>query len=309
MANSFVIPGQVAATALALLRDDTPHAATVNRDYEENFGPGKGATVNVRTPATLKARRRALDAGSAIVLDNVTEATQPVALTTMSYSAVPITDEDLTLRVEDFGRQILSPQVTAIAEDVENLVTATFQAIAETNTTASGIPAYDATKPDRQFTWARKKLRDMGVPASGLYAAVGTGVYADLLNASALQDVSQSGSDAALRNGSVGKVRGFSVIENNRMADDEIVFYHGDAVTLAVRAPRVPDGVAFGESMSAEGFAVRWIKDYDSSILQDRSILSTFLGCQTMTMRHLKADGTTEDVVPAIRVLTGTALV
>lgn len=301
MANTFVDPTQVVATALVLLRDDLALASTLNRDYEADFGGGKGATVNVRVPATLKARRRALDAGTPIVLDNITEDTVPVALTTMSYSAVPVTDEDLTLRVEDFARQVLAPQTQAIAEDVENLVVSTFQALPEDATVA-----YDAANPAATFTALRKALRDMGVPQSNLYAAVGTGVYADLLGAAQITDASMSGSTAALRDGQVGKVRGFTVIEDNRLADDEIVAYHGDAFTLAVRAPKVPSGVAHGETMSAEGFAVRWITDYDSDVLEDRSIVSTFLGCQAIPMKHLRADGTTEQITPAIRVLTST---
>lgn len=301
MANSFVNPVQVAATALALLRDDVALAATVNRDFEADFGPGKGATVNVRVPATLKARRRALNAGTAITLDNVTEDVVSVALTDMTYSAVPVTDEDLSLKIEDFGRQILAPQTTAIAEDIENLVVATMQALAEDTTIA-----YDAAKPASTFVKARKALRDLGVPVSNLYAAVGTQVYADLIEASVLTDASQSGSTDALRNANVGRVRGFTTIEDNRLADDEMVFYHGDAFTLAVRAPRVPDGVSFGQSMSAEGFAIRWIKDYDSNLLQDRSIVSALIGCQSMQMKHLKADGTTSQIVPAIRVLGST---
>lgn len=306
MANTFVNPVKVAAVALAILRDDVSLASTVNRDYEADFAAGTGATVNVRTPATLKARRRALDAGTAVVLDNVTESTQPVSITDMTYSAVPVTDEDLSLRIEDFTRQVLAPQVTAIAEDIENLVVATMQGLTESNA-AGDAPAYDAANPKAQFTWARKKLRDMGVPATGLYAAVGTGVYHDLLNSASLVDVAQSGSTGALREGQVGRVSGFQVIEDNRLADDEIIFYHGDAFTLVVRAPRVPDGVAFGESTAAEGYAVRWIKDYDSNLLQDRSIVSAFIGCKAMSLKHLKADGTTESVTPAIRVLTSTA--
>lgn len=306
MANTFINPTKVAAVALAILRDDVALAATVNRDYEADFSAAIGATVNVRTPATLKARRRALDAGSSITLDNVTETTQPVSLTTMSYSAVPVSDEDLTLRIEDFTRQILEPQVVAIAEDIERLVVATMQGLTEWNT-AGEAPVYDATKPAAQFTAARKKLRDLGVPTAGLYAAVGTGVYQDLLNSSQISDAQVSGSTDALRNGEVGRVRGFTVIEDNRLDDDEIVFYHRDAFTLVVRAPRVPEGVSFGESMAAEGFAARWIKDYDSNLLQDRSIVSTFLGCKAMTVTHLKADGTTETLTPALRVKTSTA--
>jgi hypothetical protein len=301
MPHSFVIPQQVTATAIALLRDDLGLAATVNRDYEDDFGGGKGTVVNVRVPATLKARRRALDAGTAIVLDNITENTIPVTLDTMVYSAVPITDEDLSLRIEDFARQIIRPQVIAMVEDIENAVVAEMQALPETTTID-----YVAATPVPTFTRARKYLRDLGVSPDGLWAACGTGVYAELQDAKAITDVTESGSTDALRNANVGRVRGFNTVENNRLDDDEIVFYSRDAFTLAVRAPRVPEGVAFGEARSENGFALRWIRDYDSSILQDRSIFSTFLGTQAMVVKRLAADGTVSQFTPALRIKTST---
>ncbi|GAA2843856.1 hypothetical protein Acy02nite_68390 [Actinoplanes cyaneus] len=303
MAHNFVIPEQVLRTALGLLRDDLQLAATMNRDYEDAFGGGRGTVVNVRIPSTLKARRRKLaDAGAAITTDSLSESTVPVQITDMIYSAVDVTDEDLSLNIEDFTRQVSAPQVLAMVEDVEDFAVAVMQATAETTSIA-----YDKAKPVPTFTAARKVLRDRGLPASGLWAAVGTGVYAELLDADAITNASVSGSTEALRNARVGTVRGFNVAENNRLADDEIIFYGRDSYTLAIRAPRVPDGVAFGESRSENGFAMRWVKDYDSTHLQDRSIFSTFIGCKRIDLPRMNPDTKKVEYVPsAIRVLTST---
>lgn len=302
MAHNFVIPEQVLRTALGLLRDDLVLASTLNRDYESSYGGGKGSVVNVRIPATLKARRRALGTTGAITSDSLSETTVPVQLTDMVYSAVDVTDEELSLKIEDFTRQVSLPQVMAVVEDVEDIVTATMQALPET----VGI-AYDAANPVKTFTAARKVLRDLGLPAQGMYAAVGTGVYAELLDAKAITDVSESGTADALRNANVGNVRGFRTIEVNRLADDEIVFYGRDSFTLAVRAPKVPDGVSFGQSASDSGFSMRWIKDYDSVTLSDRSIFSTFVGCQKIDLPRMNPTTKAVSMVtPAIRILTST---
>ncbi|MEU4568669.1 P22 phage major capsid protein family protein [Micromonospora sp. NPDC023956] len=303
MPHNFVIPEQVLSTALTLLRDDLMIAATMNRDFEDNFGGGKGTVVNVRIPATLKARRRALsEAGTQITTDSLSENTVPVTLTDMIYSAVDITDEDLSLSIEDFTRQVTMPQVTALVEDIEDTAVARLQSVAETLT----IP-YDAANPVPTFTKARKMLRDLGLPARGMWAAVGTGVYAELLDAKAITDASESGSTEALRSANVGNVRGFNTVECNRLADGEIVFYGRDSFTLAIRAPRVPDGVAFGSTRSEAGFAMRWIKDYDKDILSDRSIFSTFIGCQKIDLPRMNpTTKAVEMVTPAIRVLTST---
>ncbi|GAA4981260.1 P22 phage major capsid protein family protein [Actinopolymorpha pittospori] len=301
MANTFYTPAQVASVALALVRGDLVLARTVNRDYEAGFGGGRGTVVNVRKPATLNARKRSIGAGTAIQTDSISESTVAVTMTDMIYSAVDLTDEDLSLNLEDFGRQVLAPQVTAVAEEVEDTVVAAFQALAESAVAVAG--SYSATNPTAQFVTLRQILRDRKVPATNLTAAVGTGVYADLLNSGALKGYDQSGSTDALRNAEVGKVHGFTIIESNRLAHDEIVAYHRDAFTLAIRAPRVPEGVSFGQSASGDGFAMRYIRDYDSSLLADRSVVSTFIGCQAMNMVE---QGTGATVVPAVRVLTST---
>lgn len=300
MAHTFVNPDQVVRTGIALVRDDLVLAQTVNRDYEAEYGGGRGSSVNVRIPATLAARTRALGATAAITTDELTESTVAVALDIEAYSAVDVTDAVLSLNIEDFARQVLAPQTMSLVEYIENKVAAEMTALDETTTIA-----WDATAPAETFTAARKALRKLGIPAAGLYAACGVDVYAALLD-SGVMDAPQSGNADALLNAEVRRLRGFNIFESNRLEDGDIVFYHRDAFTLAVRAPKIPAGVASGRSLAENGFALRWIQDYDSSTLQDRSVVSTFVGTQAMTVKHLKADGTTEMVTPAIRVDTTT---
>jgi plasmid stability protein len=298
--HSFVDPTSVARVGLALVTKDLVLGATCNRDYEADFGGGKGASVNVRVPAALAARERTLAENGAITMDDVVEGTVAVALASHIYSAVRVNDADLTLSVEDFARQILDPQVLAIVERVEDKVAAAMSALP----VATGI-AYTTADPAAAFTAARKRLRDLGIPSQGLYAAVGTAIYADLLNAKAITDASQSGTTEALREAIVGKVRGFDIIESNRIGEKDIVFYSKAAFTLAVRAPKVPEGASFGQSMAEGGFAMRWVKDYDASTLADRSVVSTFIGVQAMTVATTaKAqDGSVVRVTPALRIV------
>ncbi|MDG4792695.1 P22 phage major capsid protein family protein [Micromonospora sp. WMMD1082] len=302
MPHDFVIPEQVLRTAIALVRDDLGTAGTFNRDYEDNFGGGKGTVVNVRVPATLKARRRLLSAdGTPITVDTIEEDTVPVAMTHHVYSAVDVSDVQMRMDIESFARQVVVPQVRGIVEDIENFAVETLQALPE----SVGLP-YDPEKPHLLFTRARKILRDLGLSADGLWAACGTGVYADLVDANAFTSVSESGSAEALRNANVGRVRSFNTVENNRLADDEVVFYGRDSFTLAIRAPFPPDGAAFSASDSANGFAMTWVKDYDSQVLKDRSVFQTYIGTKAMQVKRLDKSGTTSLVTPALRVLTGT---
>lgn len=309
MANDFYTPEQVAALALALVTDDIAIAATFNRDYEDDFGGGRGHSVNVKVPTALKARNRDLDdVTNKIVLDSLTETVRPISLSTHAYSAVGMSEKDMSLDLENFGKQVLAPQALGVAEDIEDTAVAALQAVTETTSIA-----YSATNPDKTFVAVRKVLRDSGLPASGLYAAMGTQIYADLLDADLIKDTSKSGSTEALREASVGRLRGFNLIESNRLEEDEIVFYHRASFTLAVRAPKVPSGANAGASVSSNGFAMRHIFDYDADVTQDRSVVSTFVGAANIPVFKPKPlsgstpqDGSVLEVASAIRVLAST---
>lgn len=321
MANTLYTPEQVAKVAVAMATEDAYLSALVNRNFENDLlgGGGKGRTVNIKVPASLIARERSIDEVTAsIVMDNITESTIPLTLGTHAYSAVPLSEGDLTLDLTDFSAQVLGPQVTAVVDFCENEVASLLTGLTEWNNLAAAggvpaAPAYDAANPVKVLTALRKRLRDSGVPQSGLNLVVGTAVYADLLEANAIQDASASGSTSALREGQVGRVRGFNVIESTRVDDGDIIAFHRDAVTLAVRAPIVPQGASFGQTVSEKGFSLRYLRDYDVTKTVDRSMVSTFVGAALVPMKRVVRDyaGGTVSVVDApaaIRYNSQTAL-
>lgn len=311
MPNNLYTAPDVVALANALASKDLVLAQTVNRDYEANYGGGKGTSVNVRVPAVLKARSRDLTdsavtgQNSAFVVDTLAESTFTVALTEQPYSVVALNDRERTFDLEDFGRQILAPQIDAIVDWVESQVAASMTALAETNDLVLG--AYSATDPTKTFTAIRKALRDNGLPTTGLMAAVGTKVYKDLVDAKVFSDL---GTQASNPSTGARPVAGFETFETNRLAADEIVFYHKAAFTLAVRAPQAPNGAPFSASVASNGFAMLHIQDYDSNIGSDRSLLSTFSGVSYQTARKVARSGATATIVSvpsAYRINTTTA--
>lgn len=297
MANTFQsaskVQGKIASVAAEILIPDLVLARTINRDYENDFQGGVGNVVNVKSSAVLHAKSRNYGDATAITVDNLTElATQPVTLTKMLYSAVRISDEDLALEISDFARDVLLPQTNALAVGIEEAVAAEMHALtATTGLNDTDIPG--------TFANARQFLRDYGVPTLGLNCAVGTAVASEILKTDLVRRADASGSSDALTMAKLAPLMGFNIVESNLLDPNEAVFYHRDAFTLALRAPAVPEGVPAGQSIAAEGFALRWIRDYDSSILADRSVLSTFIGTKTMKMTKQKDD---VQVTPAIRI-------
>lgn len=299
MPNTLYTAPDVVALANALASKDLHLAQTINRDYEANYGGGKGTTVNVRVPAVLKARTRDLtNSGStgqlsAFVVDTVTESTFSVALEENPYSVVALNDRERTFELEDFGRQILAPQIDAIVDWIESQVAAEFTALAETNDVILG--AYSAANPTATFTAIRKALRDNGLPVTGLRAAVGTKVWKEMADAKVFSDQGTQTTNPSVPGSK--NVAGFDAFESNRIAADDIVFYHRDAFTLAVRAPQAPNGAPFSASMASNGFAMLHIQDYDSNIGSDRSLLSTFTGVSYQLARKVDRSGSTATIV------------
>lgn len=275
--NSFYTPREAALVTANLANDDAFLSALVSRNFANDLMAGGkgGAPVAVKMPTTLIARNRGTDdVVSPIVLDSIAEQTVTVTLSRVhDYSAVGLSEADLTLKIEDFSAQVLKPQAEAIVDSLEHKVATLLRGVPETASVA-----YSAANPVKTFTAIRKLLRDNGVAVSGINAIVGTQVFADLLDAEALTDASKSGSTAALREGSIGNLRGMTIVESTRLDESEIIVFHRDAVTLVTRAPVVPQGAPFGATVSEKGFSLRYVRDYDASVMQDRSVVSTFSG-------------------------------
>jgi len=314
MANTLYTAPDVVKLATALLTQDLVLAQTINRDYEDNYGGGRGTTVNVRVPAALKARRRDLTDGdgvtagqtagqlSAFVIDSLTESTFTIALNTNPYSKVALNQREMTFNLESFGEQVLSPQVDALVDDVESQVAAAMAALTADATLAAG---YNHNDPTALFIAARKTLRDNGVPLTGLRAAVGTKVWADMANAKVFSANTQASNPIVPDQENVS---GFACFETNRIPEDQVVFYHRDSFTLAVRSPEAPAAdTVFAASLSANGFSLQHIQDFDSNIGQHTSLVQTYTGVGYVPFRKIDRSGSTASVVEvpsAYRVVT-----
>lgn len=292
MANSFLKPSVIAAAALGLLERELVLPRLMWRMGIEDFRGAANDTVTVRVPARTTAREYEWRTRSApIVLDELSETSIPVTLSKHPYSAVAVTDEELTLDITSFGEQVLRPQVRAVAEKLETYAYAAMNGAdlhwpviapgAGDSPGGGGTTAeYDNDAKDIlvALVEARRRLNVMNVPVAGRVIVVGADIEAILLNGSQLLDASAAGSDGALRDAQIGRLYGMPIFTSNALPTDEAWVFHPTAFVLAVVAPVVPDGVTMGSSQSFEGLAMRWIRDYDPNYLRDRSVVSAFAG-------------------------------
>lgn len=299
MANTFLKPERIAATSLGLLEREVIAPALVWRDAGGNFTGAGGDTISLRVPArttartrTLRGARGAASEGTGIItMDELTETKVDVTLDTDVYNAVPVTDEELTLDITDFGQQVLAPQVRAVAEGVENAVVA--EMVGATYATTLTL---DTADPYLTLVDARMALNKQNVPINDRFVLVGPEMEGVFLKSDHLARADQAGDQSALRDAAIGRIAGFGqVYVSNALPAGVGFVFHRTAFVLSMQAPKVPDGATFGSSQSYQGLAMRWLKDYDFRNVQDRSLVDTYIGTNIVADG---ADGADEDTNP-----------
>lgn len=296
MANTFLKPTVINRMALKLLQREVVLPRLVWNFADAEFRGAYGDTVTLRLPAVLAAREYGFrnNRSSEIVIDDLTETSVPVVLDTDLYSAVALTDEQLTLDIVDFSEQVLNPQVSAIARGLEDLIVETMQSA--TYGTSLNI-ADSADGMWGTLLDARKALNDANVPRESRVVVVGSEIEREILSDDKFNRVDSVGDGAvsAVREATINRLAGFTIVGSNAIDAETAIAFHPTAFAFVNVAPVVPDGANFGSRMAESGLAMRWLRDYDAPHLQDRSVVSSFAGCSSV-----EDDGTTN--VRAVRI-------
>jgi hypothetical protein len=267
---------KISALAVELLARTLVLPATVSRVPGEDYR-GTGGTTVVRVPQ----RRTALEQenpGDSITLTAIDEVPVTVDLKHL-YDAARLSDEDLTLGIENFGRQVLQPMIAAVAEGGEDVLANVMDGV---------TPSFDFTDlTDPEATegdvlLARETLTSADVPAGGRFLAVAPDVATTMLRLDKFSKVNESGSPSALRDATLGTIYGMTVVESSALEASSAVAYHRSGFAFATLAPSIPRGAGSAAVANAQGVALRVVYDYSIQILSDAIAVSTFGGAATV---------------------------
>lgn len=284
MANTLYTPEQVARATLSSLRWLTNLPRTVRQDFSSEFVAGRGQTVNVVGPISAgkakvytKANR---DARAAIQFNELTQAYFPVTLEDQIYNAIRLPDDFATFTLTDITRQVLIPQAESIVDDLAAPLIAEMTGIV----TDPSIPAVapDGSNIIQVLIKTRQVLNDRHIPMGGRTFAVGADIEAAILSLPQLQKVNESGSSEVLREATIGRLFGFTIIADAALPADFGIAYHRDAFAHVTRPSRQPEGAAKSATVAQDGFALRWIQHYNPLQLEDQSVVDTFYGASTL---------------------------
>ncbi|CAN5424387.1 hypothetical protein BH09ACT9_BH09ACT9_00650 [soil metagenome] len=205
MVNTFLTVQEIADQALATLYEDTIFHQLVHTDLTSQFGAKAiGNTIDIRVPAVFTANR--FNRATGIVLQTATEDSIPVVLDKISDVSVPVTDEDMSLNIEDFSTQLLAPMMEAVAQDIDLELFKLRSGITQVAGFGSQATTLGQTydKPEVLIE-AGRQLDLHSVPTTDRHAIVGPTIKALWLNTDLLKHAEHAGDTLALREGSLGK--------------------------------------------------------------------------------------------------------
>lgn len=294
--HDVVKPEKIAATAAAALEQSLVVPAVFQREGIDQFKGAKNDAINVKVEGVLPFRTYGWrnDRTTEIKFDTYAEKTVQVTFGDDIYSAVQLTDEQNDFDLPGWAK-LMAKQTEAVGrgleyEAVDHLLAAPY------SVTLGG--AVSGRSLRKTLIRAREVLNKFRVPAEGRTLLVGSGWEAELLNDADLNlasNVGEAEAVSALREATIGRRFGFNIVVSQELPSDVAVAMVGSAFIFATGAPSVPQSVPFGASASANGVAVRWIRDYDATRMTDRSVVNTYKGFREVKDFLVARNGSTNE--------------
>lgn len=220
MSNTLLTPSIIAREALVALRANTVFARLVHRNFEQEFVAKVGDTVTIKKPPTFVAQ----EFTTQISPQGITDGSTTVTLTKHLDVSVEVTSKELTLSLQDFSAQVVTPAMQAIGQKIDLLVAQEFVNVHQFQDVSSTPAKSDLSALDRILNVAQ-------VPQFDRRLVLGPITKDAYINLDAFTDASAAGSTEALRQATLGKVFGFdSYMDQNIQA-----FVKGNLGTAKVK--------------------------------------------------------------------------
>ena len=275
--HDIVKPEKIAATAAVLLEQSLTLPKVFQVESIDQFKGADDDTINIKVPGVLPYRTYGWrnDRTASLQFDEYAERKIAMSFGGDAYSAVHITDEQATM---DFAGwvKLAKVQAEAVGKGLNHEAAEYLRA-----------GAYDVTLgvPEYAVRWglvqARAALNRLQAPGGTRTLLVGTDWESALLLDEKLtlaQNVGEGEAVSALRDATLGRRYGFNIVVADELDPTEAYALVDNAFVFMNGAPLVPQSVPIGATSSYEGIALRWIRDYDTLKLRERSVFNTYKG-------------------------------
>lgn len=282
--NVFEKPNLIINSALGMLQDSLvlPNLVLLN-PFQSDFSGLLNDTITVRIELPTTADEwelRSSGTDRELNLKYLSETTIDVKLTTNVYQAVPITDEEWTLDINNFALKVLARQVRAVRDRIEYKLSSQIRNAPYTTVhSAASDGVYDA------MVKAGTQLNQQRVPKPGRNLIVGSSVYEALLLDDRFTRADSAGPDAAgaaLQDAFVRRIAGYNVYQVDTVPNGAAYLFHPTAFIMVSRAPKEPISSIRAASAGQDGIAMRWLSTYGQNDWADVSVLNTYCGFETV---------------------------
>ena len=277
MANTFLTCQEIARAALPLLHDNLVFPALTYKDYSGEF-QAKGDTIQVRKPAKFTAN----EFTDTISAQNTTEGSVLVKLDKIADVSTVLTAKEMALNIEDFTAQVIQPAMMAIAEKINRDGLALYKDITNSVGTAGTTPGTLA-----DIAAAGKVLNQNKAPMEGRAAVWDAEALAAFQVLDAVAHADKSGTTAALREGSIGRLLGFDNYMSQAVAEDAEggytanLAFHRNAFAFVNRPLEPAIGVE-SYVTSYNGLSIRVTMGYDITTKKQTLSVDCLYGYKTL---------------------------
>ena len=265
----------ISSLAIELLTRSLVLPNTVARIPGGEFAGHNGDTITVRVPQPGSARTQTTR-GATITYDDVDEVPVEVTLAHL-YHGKLTSDEEMSLDLENFARQVTRVQVAAVATGGEDELAGAMNALAA-DASFDLADSVDDTR-DKILT-AREFLGDNNAPPGDRWFAVSPDIATRVLKL--LGERETANTDSALREAVIGRLYGFTFVESNALDSGTAVAYHRSGFAFANRVPVAPRGANDSATANSGGIGLRQVFQYVPDSLSDASVVSTFAGASAV---------------------------
>lgn len=290
--NTFITPSTIARMTLATLYNETVMLPLVWRDFDGDFAANQGDTVSIRKPAVFTAAE--FNPALGVTRQNITETSVPVVMDTLLTVDVEIGSKELTLNVDDFQEQVISPATEALAQGVDRKIL-TLRHDITAAVVASNYNASSNLHPTFALIDAGRVLTSAKIPRAGRRVVIDEYLTAQWRRDALTHEADKVGDDGtALRQyGIAGGLHGFdAVVESNQIDDYLGIAFHRTAFAFVTRPLAAPMGGVRSEVVSYNGLSIRVTYDYDQTYKKNLISLDLLCGVKTLDItRAVRING------------------
>lgn len=286
MANSLTAytPELWARESLEILREAVVMPQLVRVDFSNDLAQA-GDVVNTRRPAKMTSGD--VDPVTGVTVQDVAADNVPVTLNQHKNTTFRIRDREATRSFVNLVTEFLDPAMLSLANTVDKSLLGLYTDLG-TPLTATSVSHWKLL-----YGKARVALNKKMAPMATRYAVLSDddeGLVSDL---DILSKVNESGSSTQLREGSVGRYRGFDTFRSSNV--DEIgssgvrhnMFFHRNAFALVTRSLATAMGQTPGAIQRVAvdpdaGLSIRVTLSYNATLLATQVTCDILYGVKTL---------------------------